>query len=155
MSRLEDFMNRLHQQASGGDEARIKQDKVIMRIFGSWMRKPTPEYQNYSKMTRVVEVNPQSWITFIRDKVDHFPSEFPLIERLSITYGNKKGLPQNEAVPLCGQRDKYLTILDDSRSVYLLGAQMVDIDSPIIALTSGQLTSSNITGMGSASASSK
>ena len=65
----------------------------------------------------------------------------------------KKNSP--EAVPLCGRSDKYRTIFADLRSVYLLGAQMVDIDSPINALTSGQLTSSNITGMGSASASSK
>ena len=79
----------------------------------------------------------------------------PHLGRISGTYGDKKEPPLREAVPLCGQRDKYLTILYDSRSVYLLGAQMVDIDSPINALTSGQLTSSNITGMGSASASSK
>ena len=49
MSKVEEFMNRLHQQASGGDEARIKQDKAIMRILGSWMRKPTTEYLNYMK----------------------------------------------------------------------------------------------------------
>jgi|GEM_PF-2956798 len=67
------------------------------------------------------------------------------------------GVFEGAAPPVlkCGQRDNYRTNSADLRSVYLLGAQMVDIDSPINALTSGQLTSSNITGMGSASASSK
>ncbi len=49
MSKVEDFMNRLHQQASGGDEARKKQGRAIMRSIGSWMRKPTTEYLNYMK----------------------------------------------------------------------------------------------------------
>lgn len=44
MSRVDDFMNRLHQQASGGEDARIRQDKAIMRIFGSWIEKRTQEY---------------------------------------------------------------------------------------------------------------
>ena len=43
MRNVDDFMNRLHQQASGGDEARIKQDQAIMRIFGSWIEKRTRE----------------------------------------------------------------------------------------------------------------
>lgn len=49
MREVEDFMNRLHQQASGGDEARIKQDKAIMRIFGSWIEKRTKEYETWLK----------------------------------------------------------------------------------------------------------
>lgn len=40
----QDFMNRLHQQASGGEDARKRQDKAIMRIIGSWIEKRTPEY---------------------------------------------------------------------------------------------------------------
>lgn len=44
MSKAEDFMNILHQQASGGDNARIRKDKAIMRVVGSWIDKRTPEY---------------------------------------------------------------------------------------------------------------
>ena len=44
MSNVDDFMNRLHAQASGGDDARKKQDRAIMRIFGSWIEKRTQEY---------------------------------------------------------------------------------------------------------------
>jgi hypothetical protein len=49
MRNVEDFMNRLHEQTSGGEEARMRQDKAIMRIIGSWMKKPTPEYLSYMK----------------------------------------------------------------------------------------------------------
>ena len=34
-----DFMSILHQQASGGDNARIRKDKAIMRVVGSWIDK--------------------------------------------------------------------------------------------------------------------
>ena len=44
MKNLSDFMSRLHQQASGGDNARIRKDKAVMRIFGSWIDKRTTEY---------------------------------------------------------------------------------------------------------------
>lgn len=47
MRNVEDFMNRLHEQTSGGEEARMRQDKAIMRIIGSWMRKPTTEPELY------------------------------------------------------------------------------------------------------------
>ena len=67
--------------------------------------------------------------------------------------GSHKGVPEKAGA--CGQWDNYLTNYEDLMAVYLLGFHMVDIDSPINALTSGQLSSSNITGMGSASASSK
>lgn len=40
----QEFMNRLHEQTSGGEEARMRQDKAIMRIIGSWVEKRTPEY---------------------------------------------------------------------------------------------------------------
>ena len=40
----QDFMNKLHAQASGGEDARIRQDKAIMRVFGSWIERRTPEY---------------------------------------------------------------------------------------------------------------
>ena len=49
MATTDNFMNRLHEQTSCGEEARMRQDKAIMRIIGSWMRKPTPEYLNYMK----------------------------------------------------------------------------------------------------------
>ena len=49
MSKVEDFMNRLHEQTSGGEDFRKKQDKAIMRVFGSWMRKPTPEYLYFTE----------------------------------------------------------------------------------------------------------
>ncbi len=44
MAKTDNFMNRLHAQASGRDDARKKQDRAIMRIFGSWIDKRTPEY---------------------------------------------------------------------------------------------------------------
>ena len=44
MAKTENFMNILHQQASGGDNARIRKDKAIMRVIGSWIEKRTPEY---------------------------------------------------------------------------------------------------------------
>ena len=44
MTNYDDFMSRLHAQASGGEEARIKQDKAIMRVFCSWIDKQTDEY---------------------------------------------------------------------------------------------------------------
>lgn len=34
-----DFMSILHQQASVGDNARIRKDKAIMRVVGSWIDK--------------------------------------------------------------------------------------------------------------------
>lgn len=40
----DNFMNILHQQASGGDNARIRKDKAIMRVIGSWIDKRTTEY---------------------------------------------------------------------------------------------------------------
>lgn len=44
MRNVENFMNILHQQASGGDNARIRKDKAIMRVIGSWIDKRTTEY---------------------------------------------------------------------------------------------------------------
>lgn len=44
MAKTENFMNILHQQASGGDNARIRKDKAIMRVIGSWIDKRTTEY---------------------------------------------------------------------------------------------------------------
>lgn len=40
----QEFMKRLHHQASGGDNARIRKDKAIMRVIGSWIYKRTTEY---------------------------------------------------------------------------------------------------------------
>lgn len=40
----QDFMNKLHAQASGGDDVRERQDKAIMRIIGSWIERHTLEY---------------------------------------------------------------------------------------------------------------
>ena len=44
MRNVDNFMNILHQQASGGDNARIRKDKAIMRVIGSWIDKRTKEY---------------------------------------------------------------------------------------------------------------
>ena len=44
MRNVDNFMNILHQQASGGDNARIRKDKAIMRVIGSWIDKRTTEY---------------------------------------------------------------------------------------------------------------
>ena len=44
MSRADDFMRQLHEQASGGDEARRRKDRAIMRVLGSWIERRTPEY---------------------------------------------------------------------------------------------------------------
>ncbi len=49
---------------------------------------------------------------------------FELLGRISATYGNEKGLPPREAVPLCGRRDNYRTNFDDFRAVYLFGIQL-------------------------------
>lgn len=43
----EDFMNKFHQLPIGGENARKRQDKAIMRIFGSWIEKRTKEYENW------------------------------------------------------------------------------------------------------------
>jgi hypothetical protein len=40
----QEFMDRLHEQTSGGDDIRERQNKAIMRIIGSWVEKRTPEY---------------------------------------------------------------------------------------------------------------
>ena len=48
MANVDDFMRNLHAQTSGGEEARRRQDKAIMRILGSWIYKRTPEYLNFT-----------------------------------------------------------------------------------------------------------
>ena len=41
-------MRNLHAQTSGGEEARRRQDRAIMRILGSWINNRTPEYLNFT-----------------------------------------------------------------------------------------------------------
>ena len=48
MSRVEDFMNRLHQQASGGDEAKSKEDKKLMDAFENFIKANTKEYRDFT-----------------------------------------------------------------------------------------------------------
>jgi len=48
MSRVDDFMKRLHQQASGSEDAKTKKDKAIMMVIGSWAEKQTVEYLNFT-----------------------------------------------------------------------------------------------------------
>ena len=44
----QDFMNRLHNQTTGGEEAsRARQDRAIMRVLISWARKQTPEFDSF------------------------------------------------------------------------------------------------------------
>lgn len=44
-----------------------------------------------------------------------------------MTYGDKKGLPLSEAVPLCGVVNKNLTIFEDFNMVYLFGIQTIGV----------------------------
>lgn len=48
MANPDDFMRNLHAQTSGGDEARRRQDRAIMRILGSWIYKRTDEYLKFT-----------------------------------------------------------------------------------------------------------
>lgn len=52
---------------------------------------------------------------------------FELLDRFSMTYGDKKGLPLSEAVPLCGVVNKNLTIFEDFNMVYLFGIQTIGV----------------------------
>ena len=44
MNDTNEFMRKLHEQTSANDQSKEKKDKAIMRIFGSWIEKRTPEY---------------------------------------------------------------------------------------------------------------
>ena len=44
---------------------------------------------------------------------------------ISVSYGNEKGPPLSEAVPLCGVVNKFLTNFNDFYDVYLFGVQTI------------------------------
>ena len=49
---------------------------------------------------------------------------FDLLDRISVSYGNEKGLPLSEAVPSCGVVNKFLTHYEDHMAVYSFGLQI-------------------------------
>ena len=42
---------------------------------------------------------------------------FDLLDRISVSYGNEKGLPLSEAVPSCGNITNSLTFFNDFRKI--------------------------------------
>ncbi len=44
----QEFMKRLHHQASGGDDARKKDDKKLMDAFGNFIKAATEEYRGFT-----------------------------------------------------------------------------------------------------------
>ena len=49
MDNTNDFLNKLHNQTTEIAAPKEKKDKAIMKVLGSWARKGTDEYRNFTK----------------------------------------------------------------------------------------------------------